>query len=241
MNANGSFTFTPPAAFTGATSFTYRAVNGFGPGNTATVTLTVSPPVPTTGPETYSTPMGTPLNTPAPGVLGNDLTNGGGALSAQLVTTTTNGILTLASDGSFSYAPNAGFRGADSFTYRAVNSVGPGNTATVSINVTEHHGPAATDGAVCRFHRRQHGHAPLHRADDGPAPTGYVIEGGIAPGEVLASIPTGSAYPIYTFTAPTGSFYVRVYTLAGTYAVRLPRTRSGSTSTCRCRHRRRRI
>jgi hypothetical protein len=38
----------------------------------------------------------------------------------------------------------------------------------------------------------------------GIAATGFVLEGGIAPGEVLASLPTGSAAATFTFTAPTG-------------------------------------
>ena len=49
----------------------------------------------------------------------------------------------------------------------------------------------------------------------GLPPTEYVLEGGIHPNEVLASIPTGSPFPIYTFTAPTGAFYVRMHTLSG--------------------------
>ena len=49
----------------------------------------------------------------------------------------------------------------------------------------------------------------------GLTPTGYVVEGGIAPGEVLASLPNGSASARYTFAAPTGTFYVRVHTLSG--------------------------
>jgi hypothetical protein len=36
-----------------------------------------------------------------------------------LVTGPTNGVLVLNADGSFSYTPNAGFRGTDSFTYQA--------------------------------------------------------------------------------------------------------------------------
>lgn len=50
----------------------------------------------------------------------------------------------------------------------------------------------------------------------GPAPTGFVLEGGVTPGEVLGSFPTGSAVPTYTFTAPTGSFYIRLHALNGT-------------------------
>ena len=49
----------------------------------------------------------------------------------------------------------------------------------------------------------------------GSPPTGYVVEGGIGPGEVGASIPTWSAMPSFTFVAPSGAFYVRLHTLAG--------------------------
>jgi CSLREA domain-containing protein len=49
----------------------------------------------------------------------------------------------------------------------------------------------------------------------GPAPTGYILEGGIAPGQVLGSIPTGGVAPTFTFNAPSGSFYLRVHTLSG--------------------------
>jgi hypothetical protein len=50
----------------------------------------------------------------------------------------------------------------------------------------------------------------------GLSPTQYVLEGGINVGQVLASIPTGSTYPIFTFTAPSGAFYVRMHTMSGT-------------------------
>lgn len=49
----------------------------------------------------------------------------------------------------------------------------------------------------------------------GPTPTGYVFEGGVHPGEVLASISTGSTSPTFTFAAPPGSFYVRIHSLSG--------------------------
>ncbi len=49
----------------------------------------------------------------------------------------------------------------------------------------------------------------------GPAPTGYVFEAGIHPGEVLASMSTGGPAPSFTFAAPPGSFYVRVHSVAG--------------------------
>lgn len=49
----------------------------------------------------------------------------------------------------------------------------------------------------------------------GPAPTGYVLEGGVRPGEVLATIPISSTAPSFSFQAPVGAFYVRLRTVAG--------------------------
>jgi hypothetical protein len=46
-------------------------------------------------------------------------------------------------------------------------------------------------------------------------PTGYELAGGTSPDQVLATIPTGSTAPTFTFTAPTGAFYVRVHALNG--------------------------
>jgi hypothetical protein len=46
-------------------------------------------------------------------------------------------------------------------------------------------------------------------------PTGYVLEGGVAPGEVLASIATGSPATTFTFIAPTGAYYIRLHAVAG--------------------------
>jgi hypothetical protein len=49
----------------------------------------------------------------------------------------------------------------------------------------------------------------------GPAPTGYALEGGVVPGQILASLATGSNAPIFSVVAPTGSFFVRMHALNG--------------------------
>ena len=49
----------------------------------------------------------------------------------------------------------------------------------------------------------------------GPAPTNVLLEGGVQPGQVMAGALTGPA-PLFTFTAPSGSFYVRVHAMNGT-------------------------
>lgn len=49
----------------------------------------------------------------------------------------------------------------------------------------------------------------------GPAPTGYLLEGGSRPGQVLATIPISGAVDRFTFQAPAGAYYVRLRTQAG--------------------------
>ena len=78
------------------------------------------------------------LSLAAPGVLANDTSPAGDRIQAVQLSNTTNGALTFNADGSFSYAPNLGFRGSDSFTYQ-FNDLTAGNSsnvATVTINVT---------------------------------------------------------------------------------------------------------
>jgi len=50
LNADGGFTYTPTAGYSGPDSFTYRANDGTADGNTATVVLTVTPGVPVNHP-----------------------------------------------------------------------------------------------------------------------------------------------------------------------------------------------
>ena len=50
------------------------------------------------------------------------------------VTGPANGTLTLNSDGTFTYAPNANFSGSDSFTYEVID--GNGGTAQATVNLT---------------------------------------------------------------------------------------------------------
>jgi len=49
----------------------------------------------------------------------------------------------------------------------------------------------------------------------GPAPDRYVLKGGLAPGQTVATLPIGSRAPAFTFDAPTGTFYVRIAGVRG--------------------------
>ncbi|MEE8465681.1 MAG: PASTA domain-containing protein [Dehalococcoidia bacterium] len=76
-----------------------------------------------------------PLNVTAPGVLGNDSDAEGDALTAVLVSGSSNGALVLKEDGSFDYTPATDFHGEDSFTYKANDGRLDSNIATVTITV----------------------------------------------------------------------------------------------------------
>ena len=171
--------------------------------------------MPTTVNDAYSTAFNTALIVPAPGVLANDAANGGGPISAALVAAPAGGTVALNANGSFTYTPNAGTVGQDSFSYRAVNGAGLGNVAVVTVLRQ----PPTTVQAPSGLRVQSvAGNLVTLRWDGpsiGPAPSGYVVEGGVSPGEVLASLPTGGSAPIFTFAAPTGSFVARVHALLG--------------------------
>ncbi|MEZ5291163.1 MAG: choice-of-anchor C family protein [Vicinamibacterales bacterium] len=49
----------------------------------------------------------------------------------------------------------------------------------------------------------------------GPAPTSYIVKGGLVPGQVLATVDTGTTTPVFAFLAPPGSFFLRVHAATG--------------------------
>ncbi|MDH3617441.1 MAG: Ig-like domain-containing protein [Nitrosopumilus sp.] len=90
---------------------------------------------PTALDDDYSTDEDTPLNVSLSGVLGNDSDSDLDALTAILDTDVANGSLTLNSDGSFSYTPDADFNGADFFTYHANDTQDDSSIVTASISI----------------------------------------------------------------------------------------------------------
>lgn len=139
LNPDGSLAYTPNAGYSGADTFTYRCTNGTLFSDPATVTITVTPLTntpPVANPDTYSTLQGQTLTVAAPGVLANDTDAQGDPLTAIKVTDPANGILSaFNADGSFTYVPNAGFAGTDTFTYKANDGLLDSNVTTVTIDV----------------------------------------------------------------------------------------------------------
>ena len=76
------------------------------------------------------------LSVPTPGVLSNDYDADGDPITAILVASPANGVLSLHSDGSFEYTPATGFTGADHFTYKAFDGALNSTPVLVTIEVT---------------------------------------------------------------------------------------------------------
>jgi hypothetical protein len=138
LAADGSFAYTPATGFSGTDTFVYQASDGVARSAPATVTIRVTAPVlsePTATNDVYQTASGVALTTAAPGVLTNDLSADGESLSAILVSPPLHGTLTLHADGSFDYAPDAGYGGMDGFSYQARQGEQSSDVASVTITV----------------------------------------------------------------------------------------------------------
>lgn len=88
---------------------------------------------PAAGDDAYGVTASKTLRVSAPGVLGNDRA-GDGPLTLTLLSTPTQGKLTLYADGSFVYKPRLTARGPDQFTYQITDSAGRQSAvATVAL------------------------------------------------------------------------------------------------------------
>lgn len=92
-------------------------------------------PVPNAFADDFAAQVDTVLNVAAPGVLGNDVDVDNDPLTAGLVGGPANGTLIFNADGSFTYTPDPGFIGVDTFTYSASDGPSASNVATVTITV----------------------------------------------------------------------------------------------------------
>ncbi len=112
---------TPPLPFNPYTSpnFLFFGDNTDQGNANFTISNIIVNALPVANPESYQTPVDTILTVAAPnGVLANDSDADGDTLTTVLVTPPSLGSLALNPNGSFTYMPNAGVNGVDSFQYR---------------------------------------------------------------------------------------------------------------------------
>ncbi|HEX7915512.1 Ig-like domain-containing protein, partial [Rudaea sp.] len=149
MNADGSYTYTPAANYSGPDSFTYKVCEPE-PNetlcSTATVNITVGNGTLSANPDSASTPYATAVTS---SVLTNDTASGApiDPSSLSVVGNPANGTASCDTSGHCTYTPNAGFSGTDTYTYRVCDQTTPTpNCATAVVTVVV--GPQANDDSA---------------------------------------------------------------------------------------------
>jgi len=137
LRPDGSYTYVPAPGTSGRDTFGYTVTDGNGNAATGTVTVVVRP---VAVDDLASVDAGRTVTVPAPGVLGNDVGTG---LTAAVTAAPQHGTVTIAPDGTFTYAPEDGFSGTDTLSYTVTDRDGGTATATVTVTVA----PRAVDDA----------------------------------------------------------------------------------------------
>ena len=141
LNANGTFSYQPPANANGNVTFNYVVRD---PGGAESqprafvITLTPVNDAPVAVANSYAASEDTTLTIAvAAGVRANDsdVETAQAGLTTSVATGPANGTLNLNPDGSFTYTPNANFAGIDTFIYRTSDGVAQSTPATVTITV----------------------------------------------------------------------------------------------------------
>ncbi|MEX0368916.1 MAG: cadherin-like domain-containing protein, partial [Ruegeria sp.] len=138
-NGDGTLIYTPDAGFEGPDSFTYTISDDGGETDTATVNLTVSAPGNQAPDAVDDNGLAVAHNTALvigeAALLSNDSDPDGDPITFDSFTSPSNGTLADNGDGTLTYTPDAGFEGADSFTYTISDNGGLTDTATVNLTV----------------------------------------------------------------------------------------------------------
>ncbi|RXG12996.1 gliding motility-associated-like protein, partial [Leeuwenhoekiella aestuarii] len=140
FNADGTYTYTPNDGFIGTDSFSYEVCDGGSPQacDSADVTIEVIPvgtpdnAAPVANDDTAITESDTPVDG---NVLVNDFDPDGDALTVTGNTQPTNGSVTVNPDGTYTYTPEPGFVGEDSFEYTVCDDADPSLCATGTVTI----------------------------------------------------------------------------------------------------------
>ncbi len=161
---------------------------------------------PGAGYDSYATPRSTALTVAAgQGVLANDFDPTGQGITASLISGPSNGTLDFHGDGSFTYTPNSGDIGSDSFVYQDSNGLAVSNQATVTVTTEDP--PVAVNDSYAIV-----ANLP-YTISLNPAVSSLTMQS--QPGDYLG---LGKSYD---FTSPSASFQVGGYDITDTNVVEI--------------------
>ena len=138
LQGDGSFTYTPNSDFVGTDSFSFAASDGALTSAEVTISINVAGvnDAPDTVADSYTVNAGETLFVnDFEGVLVNDSDVEGDSLTASISTNPQSGSVLLQANGSFSYTPDDGFSGTDTFEYFASDGTELSVATTVTIEV----------------------------------------------------------------------------------------------------------
>ncbi|SFC62439.1 Ig-like domain-containing protein [Pseudoalteromonas denitrificans] len=142
LNVDGSFTYTSAEGASGFDSFTYQVTDDQGGIAQSQVQIAINgesfPPIAANDRYEIEQEQTLEVNT-SNSILSNDVdfdSNDVLTISENLIRGTTHGVLNLSPDGTFSYFPNPGYYGVDSFIYEVTDLQGNKAQAGAIITVT---------------------------------------------------------------------------------------------------------
>src|SRR5262249_23884534 len=140
----GVTVFPPTADYDGPTSFEYTISDGQGGSATATVGIAVT--AVNDAPVAKNASVDVTFDVAANGDLSaTDVDNAAAQLTFAGEGDAANGSVDIDADGHYTYTPDAGFAGVDSFTFRVTDAGGLTSTATVSLTVVSVNGTGGND------------------------------------------------------------------------------------------------
>jgi len=139
LNADGTFSYLPQIGFTGVDAFTYQAFDGLASSSPAAIRIEVGYHQEIVPDTSYSIHMNTLLAEDAPGILSDvePFDSSPVTVSVALLQPPVHGVLTLQTNGAFTYLPATNFVGTDEFVYRVYDGVSNSPPATARILVTD--------------------------------------------------------------------------------------------------------
>ena len=151
MTISGTYTYTPNSGYIGSDVFLYHLCDVDNNCSTALVTITVNPvgDVPVAFDDAVTTAEDNPVSGT---VAANDTPSADGGNRWSLVGTSggaLHGAVTMNTDGTYTYTPEADYNGTDRFTYELCDADDDCVVATVSVTITSVNDlPQATDDAA---------------------------------------------------------------------------------------------
>ena len=138
-NGDGTYTYTPDDGFIGTDAFRYVAADASGQSAPAIVSINVGVPA-NESPEAVADHLTTRIDTPRvitpADLVGNDTDPDGDGLTPYVVSDPIYGTLTLDLGGTYTYAPDPGFEGYDTFYYTAFDGQADSTPTAVLVLVT---------------------------------------------------------------------------------------------------------